>query len=361
MDMLLQHIRRTIPGSRIDAQPRPDIVEMPMRGLFLALRSRVCVSLGLTLGLAALMPATVLAQPKDFPMRPLKIVVPFTTGSTSDAASRFFAEQLTSELGQQVLVENRTGANGVIAIQALLSAPADGHTLLLGAISLLSINPIAVKNLPYDPVRDLKPISGIARGMNVFVVPADADMRTLADLVARAKTRAQPLNLGSFAPGYFLSAEWFARLAGITFNPVPYKGQAPILTDLVGNQLDLALVDLGGALPLLKSGKVRAVAVTGETRHPEMPDVPTVRESGYPEFVRYSWGGFYVRADTPDALTNRLADAMQNVLARPQSKQFAARQAQELMPYRPAEMLKFQLDELERMRKVADAIGFKPQ
>ncbi|MGD9943400.1 MAG: Bug family tripartite tricarboxylate transporter substrate binding protein [Burkholderiaceae bacterium] len=304
------------------------------------------------------------AQPaadRAFPARPLRIVVPFTTGSTSDAASRFFAEQLAGELGQSVYVENRAGANGIIAIQTLRAAPADGHTILLGAISLMSINPIAVKDLPYDPVKDLAPISGLARGMNVIVVAADSEIRTLADFVALAKAANPALTSGSFAPGYTLSTAWLGQLAGFRFTAVPYKGQAAVLTDLIGRQLDFALVDIGGALPLVKTGKLRALAVTGEARHPEIPDVPSARESGYPDFVRYSWGGFYVRSDTPARLIERLADAMQNVLAKPESAQFAARQAQELLPLRPAAMRQYQLDELARMRAVANSIGYAPQ
>lgn len=327
-----------------------------------AVLSHILVLSGVTAtGLAPLAANAQSVADHAFPTRPVQIVVPFTTGSTSDTASRFFAEQLAVELGGPVYVENRAGANGVIAVQALRSAPADGHTILLGAISLLSINPIAIKNLPYDPVKDLTPISGVARGMNVIVVAGDSEIHTLENLVTRAKAANPVLTSGTFAPGYTLSIAWLGQLAGFRFTAVPYKGQAPVLTDLIGRHLDFALVDLGGALPLLKTGKIRAVAVTGEGRHPEMPQVPTVRESGYPDFVRYSWGGFYVRSETPAWLIERLADAMQNVLAKPESAQFAARQAQELLPLRPAAMRQYQLDELARMRVIANSIGYTAQ
>jgi tripartite-type tricarboxylate transporter receptor subunit TctC len=302
-----------------------------------------------------------LGQSKDFPNRAVKVIVPFTPGSGSDTSARFFGEKMSAVLGQPVVVENRPGASGVIAVLAVKTAPADGHMILLGSISLLSVNPVTMKDLPYDSLKDLKPISGLTRGMAAIIVPQNSKLVTLADLVAASKDEKKPLSGGTYSAGYQLVLEWFANLAGVKFNHIPYKGGAPIYTDLMGNQLDVAIVDVGGAAPLIKSGKLRAIAMSGETRHPEFPDVPTVKESGYPDYVTYTWTSFCVRSETPDDITAKLADALQKALATNEAKEFARSMGGELMPYGPADMQKFQREELERFRRIAAIAGVKPQ
>lgn len=302
-----------------------------------------------------------LGQTRDFPNRPVKVIVPFTPGSSSDTAARFFSEKLAAVLGQPFVVENRPGASGVISVMAMKSAPADGYMILVASISLLSVNPVMIKDLPYDPIKDLKPLSGLIRGMNAYVVAPNSKLMTLADLVAAAKKPQQPLNVGNFSAGYQLALQWFAGLADVKFNYVPYKGAAPVFADVMGNQLDFAIVDLAGATALLKSGRLRALAVSGEKRHPEFPDVPTVKESGYPDYVNYSWTSFYVRSETPDDVTAKLADAVQKVLATNEARDFAKSLGGELMPYASVAMQKFQQDELERFRRIAAAAGIKAQ
>ena len=207
-----------------------------------------------------------LGQAKDFPNKPVKVMVPFTAGSGSDTSARFFGEKLAAILGQPFIVENRPGASGVLSVMAVMTAPADGHSILLASNSPLSVNPVTIKDLPYDPLKDLKPLSGLTRGMNAYIVAPDSKLKTLADLVAAAK-QGPPLNVGNYSAGYHLALEWFATLAGIKLNHIPYKGGAPIFTDVMGNQLEFAIVDMGGVVPLLKSGKLRAIAVSGEKRH----------------------------------------------------------------------------------------------
>lgn len=299
-----------------------------------------------------------------FPDRPLRIIVPFTPGSGSDASARYYGEALAKELGQPVIVENRPGANGVIGIQALKSAPADGYTILLASNSPLSVNPIVTKQLPYDPLTDLRPLAGLSRNMNVFLVPVDSPLKTVGDLAAAARSehrKDRPLNIGTYSAGYRLAAAWFGTMAGIPFTNVPYKGQAQIMSDLLGNQLDLALVDTGGALAMLRQGKLRALAVSGEKRHPDLPDVPTVRESGYPDYVQYSWVSFYVRAQTPDDIVGKLASTLQTILKAPESAAYAARYGSALMPYDPDTMRAFHHAELARFRRVAQAAGIQPE
>jgi len=314
----------------------------------------------LFVGLMTIAPLA-LGQAKDFPNRAVKAIVPFTPGSGSDTSARFFGEKISAILGQPLVVENRPGASGVIAVMAVKTAPADGHMILLGSISLLSVNPVTMKDLPYDSLKDLKPIAGLTRGMAAIIVAQNSKLATLADLVAASKNEQKPLSAGNYSAGYHLILEWFANLAGVKFNNIPYKGGSPIFTDLMGNQLDFAIVDAGGAAPLIKSGKLRAIAMTGETRHPDFPEVPTIKESGYPDYVTYTWTTFCVRSETPDDITAKLADALQKVLATNEAREFAKSMGGELMPYGPAAMQKYQRDELERFRRIAEIAGIKPQ
>lgn len=312
------------------------------------------------LGLMAIAPLA-LSEANDFPNRHVKIIVPLTPGSGADTASRFFGAQLTAVLGQPFVIENRPGASGTLAINTVKAAPPDGYTILMASNSLMSVNPVVMKDVAYDPVKDLKPIAGITRGVSVILVANNSPIKTLADLVKAAKNDKQLLNAGTYAAGYHLALEWFASLAGVKFANVPYNGAAQVVTDVMGNQLDFAIVSFNGAAPLIKAGKLRALAVTAEKRLPEFPNLPTVMESGYPEYKHYTWTSFFVRSETPDNVTARLADAMQKVLGTKASQDYAVKTLVELMPLPPAAMRKFQIEELELYRRVANEAGIKPQ
>lgn len=300
-------------------------------------------------------------QDKGYPSHAIRVIVPFPPGAGTDVSARFFGSQLSGLLGQPVLVENRPGAFGAIGVEAVKNAPADGYTLLLASNSPMTVNPVVIKNLSYDPVRDLRPVSGLTRNMNVFIVPGDSKLLTLGDLVTKAKESRQPLNIGNPAYGYQLVVEWFASMANIKFTNVPYKGGSQLYNDVRGGQLDGALAEIPGTAELIRSGKLRALAVTGDIRNPDFPDVPTIKESGYPGLVSYSWNSFYVRSETPDDITNRLADAMQKVLASEATKKYIATVRTELLPLAPAAMRKFQLDEFERFRGIAARAGIKAE
>jgi tripartite-type tricarboxylate transporter receptor subunit TctC len=215
---------------------------------------------------------------------------------------------------------------------------------------------------PYVAINDFKPVSGLTRGMGAFVVPANSPFKTLSELVTAAKKASRPFNVGIYATSYQLTLDWFNSLAEVKFVGIPYKGAAPIFTDLIGNQLDWAVLNLSGASTLLHSGKLRAIAVTGDSRAPEFPNVPTVKESGYPEYSNYLWTSLYVRTETPEAVTNTLAAAMQQVLNSPQAQEYlVSTGGGELMPYGPDQMRKMQLEELERFREIIKTSGFKPE
>ena len=303
------------------------------------------------------------AQVADYPTRAIKILVPLAAGSGTDNAARYFGQQLATLLGQSVVIENRPGANGMIAGAAVKSAPADGYTIFLGTLSPLGLNQLVMKGpFPYDAITDFKPVSGLTRGMGAFVVPGNSPFKTLEELVAAAKKSPRPFNVGTYATSYQLTLDWFNSLAGVKFVGVPYKGAAPIFTDLIGNQLDWAVLNLSGVSTLLLSGKLRAIAVTGDTRAPEFPNIPTVKESGYPEYSNYLWTSLYVRTETPEHITNILTTAMQKVLTSPQAQEYlVSTGGGELMPYGPAQMRKMQIDEVERFREIIKTSGFKPE
>jgi len=309
-------------------------------------------------GLMAIIPLSH-AQEKPYPTRPVSIVVPFTAGSGSDTSARFFAEQLSKTFNQPFVVENRPGASGIIAVNTIKNAPPDGHSILLASNSPISVNPITIKNLPYDPLKDLKPISGVTRGMNGLVVSPTSKIKTVADLVAAAKQ--DNVSVGTYSDGYRLALEWLSSQTGVKFMNVSYKGGAPIFTDVIGGHLEVGMVDMGGAAEMIKSGRLRAIAVSGETRHKDFPDVPTIKESGYSEYVNYSWTSFYVHANTPEDVTKKLADAMQKALHSDEAKAFVKKTGGELMPYTAEAMRDYQNAEIARFRRIAEIAGIKPQ
>ena len=315
------------------------------------------------ISLTTLMTTQVVLAQDNFPSRPIRIIVPYTAGTGADVLSRILAQAMTPILGQSIIVENRPGAGGMLGTDFGAKAPADGYTIFLGTLSPLGLNELVMKGpFSYDAVKDFKPVSGLTRGMGAFVVPGNSPIKTLAELVGDAKKSSRPINVGTYATSYQLTLDWFSQLSGVDFVSVPYKGAAPVFTDLIGNQLDWAVLNLSGVSTLLLSGKLRAVAVTGDTRAPEFPEIPTVKESGYPTYVNYLWTSLYVRTETPDHITQILAEALQKVMGSREAQEYlTSTGGGELMPLRPTEMRKMQLDEIDRFREIIKVSGFKVQ
>lgn len=310
-----------------------------------------CIAIGLMLGAAAV-------NAQEYPSRPLKMIVPFAQGSAVDFSTRFHAEKLSKLIGQPVVVENRPGANGTIGLMAVKDAPADGYTLLAASNSPMTVHPWTVKNLPYDPNKDFRPICGLFRGQAGFVVSGDSSVKSIKDLVAAGTGR--DLMVGTYAAGYTLFAHLFASQAAVKVTIVPYKGLSQLMTDVLGGRLDLALVDVGGALPFAKDGRVRILAVSGEGRNSQLPDVPAAREF-FPGYLAFTWVSFFTRAEVPDAHVKKLADAMQKILATSEAKEFALKHGAEQMPLDPNAMAKFQRTEYERLGRIAQEAGVKPE
>ncbi len=299
------------------------------------------------------------AQTGDFPNKPIRIIVPFASGSGSDTNARFYAEKMTLILGQPVIVENKPGADATIGMMAAKAAPADGYTIVQGGSSPSVVNAVVFPKLGYDPMKDFTPVLGYGRNMNVILVANASKIHSFAAFLEQARAAPSPLTIGTFSTTLNLTAAWLGYLANVKLTNVPYKGQSQVMTDVMGNHLDLALVDLGGASTLLREGKVRALAVTGEKRSPDFPDVPTVKESGYPEYVQYSWNGMFVRSETPENIRNILASAVEKVMTSPDTiNKLHAPRGTEAIPLPSAQLQTLQGEEIERFRTIAKAVNF---
>jgi tripartite-type tricarboxylate transporter receptor subunit TctC len=310
---------------------------------------------------AVLLANSVNASSQGYPSKPLRIMIPFAVGSGSDTNARFFGDLVSKAFGQPVLVDNRPGGSGISAVLAVKSAPADGYTLLLGSNSPMTVNPVVMKDLPYDPIKDFRPVIFFGLSPVAFVVNAGSPHKTVADLVAATRKAGLPLQIGTYSAGYELVSAWFGTVTGIPITPVPYKGAAAVISDLLGNQLPAGAIDYGGAVPYAKDGRLRVIATTAESRHPVLPEVPTMKESGYPEMVSYTWSAIFVRAETPDAVAAKLHEAFKAAIASPEGRAFQAARPTLEVPMTPKEMQAFVASEHERFRKIALAAGIQPR
>ena len=309
----------------------------------------------------ALAPRAAHAQASAFPSRPLRIIVPFLAGSGSDSGARAYAEGIARFLGQPVVVDNRPGASGAVAALAVKAAPADGHTLFIGSNSPMAVNAVLSKNLPYDPVKDFRPVHGMLAGPAAILVRADSPIRSVADLIAAARRDKKPVNIGNYSEGYMLVATWMGLVCGFEVNHVTYKGGAQMQSDLIGGQLDVGTNDLSGVASLMREGRLRAIAITSDKRDPKFPDVPTMKESGFPEFETYTWAGYFVRSETPDDITAKLAEAVRVAMNSPEGKAYQAANTTTPLMLSLKEFGDYQRREIDRFRKVAEQAGLQPK
>ena len=298
---------------------------------------------------------------QGYPAKPIRIMIPFAVGSGSDTNARFFGDLLSRAWGQPVLVENRPGGSGISAVLAVKSAPADGYTLLLGSNSPMTVNPVVMKDLPYDPVKDFRPVIFFGLSPVAFIVSASSPHKTVADLVAATKKSGLPLQIGTYSAGYELISAWFGTVIGISITQVPYKGAAAVITDILGGQLPSGAIDYGGAVPYVKDGRLRVLASSAEARHPVLPDVPTMKESGYPEMVSYTWSAIFVRVETPDAIAAKLHEGFKAAIAMPEGRAFQAARPTIEVSMTPKEMQTFVASEYERFRGIAKAASIQPR
>jgi tripartite-type tricarboxylate transporter receptor subunit TctC len=294
------------------------------------------------------------AAAQVFPDRPIQLLVGFPPGGGVDIVARQLAETLSVQLGQRVVVENKAGAAGNIAMEAVARAKPDGYTLLMGNLGMLSANPALYPKLTFDPAKDFAPIARVVVTPLVAVVPAALPAQNLAQFVALARARPGEFNFGSGGNGNInhLAGELLKLQASFQMEHVPYKGSAPALVDLAGGRIQL-MVDGGNVVqPFVKDGRARALAVTGETRSPAMPDVPTAKESGMPDFVIYGWQGVLAPTGTPQAIIDRLSAEIAKALAAPDLKSRLSAQGTEPSYQSPAEFRAYIASEQKRWAEV---------
>jgi tripartite-type tricarboxylate transporter receptor subunit TctC len=270
---------------------------------------------------AVALAASTTAFGQEWPSRPVKIVVPFAAGGTTDVVARLVGQKLSEIWGQPVVIENRAGAGGNVGADMVAKSPADGYTLLMASGSI-TINPNIYTKMPFDTQRDLVPITNVASGPMMVVVHDSSPYKSVRDLIAAAKAQPGKLNFGSAGVGsqVHLAAENFADSAGIEVQHVPYRGEAVAYNDLIGGQVQFMVGNMAAASALVGPGRLRALAVTSGTRSAQFPEIPTVAESSLPGFENTGWFGFFAPAATPKAVVNKVHQDTQKALADTQIK-----------------------------------------
>jgi tripartite-type tricarboxylate transporter receptor subunit TctC len=301
------------------------------------------------LGAATMVPA--LAQ--VFPNKPIKFVVPFPPGSATDTSARYFAKKLSEMTSQPVVIDNKAGGNGFIAVRAVLSAPADGYTVFIGSNSTLAVNTALFKTLPYDPIADFSPLTMLVRAPAVLIVPGGSSHTTLPELMAAAKAKPGVLNYAHGSAGYQLMAELFNETANVKTYGVPFKSATDSVVAVASETVDLAFVEITSAQELVKSGKLRALAVASANRVAVLPSVPTSAEAGLPGFGAYVWVAAMVSSKTPKAETDKLAALMTTIENLPETREFYERIGGEVMRGGPEQMRAFQKAEIDLWKRIA--------
>jgi tripartite-type tricarboxylate transporter receptor subunit TctC len=303
------------------------------------------------------------AWSQSYPVKPIRIVVPFPPGGPTDTHSRWAAQQLHTALGQPVIVENRAGAAGTIGTEAAAKAVPDGYTLLGGNPGPLSIAPAVRKRLGYSPIRDFAPITLIARSASCMCVHPTVPARSLRAFIAVAKSKPGIINYATPGVGTVghLAIENFSTLAGIRMTHVPYKGAALYTTDLIAGNIDFAQIQIFQATPHVRAGKLRALAVTALVRSPLLPDVPTAQEAGVKGFSSYNWNGLLAPAGTPGPIIDRLHAILAKPLTNPAIRKQLEAIGYEVAGDGPAEFAAFMKTEVEKWAKVARAAGIQPE
>jgi tripartite-type tricarboxylate transporter receptor subunit TctC len=297
--------------------------------------------------------AQALAQP-TYPARPITMVVGFAPGGGTDTVARVVAKKLSESMGQPVVVENKAGAGGNVATDHVAKAAPDGYAILLGSVGSLAVAPHLISNLPYDPLRDLAPITMAVVFANVLVVDPALGIRDLDDFVKYAKAKPGSISYGSSGIGGagHLAGELLKQMAGIDIVHVPYKGGGPAMQGMLGGQVQAIFATPVSAGGQIKAGKIRAVATTGTVRSPELPDVPTVAESGYPGYEALNWYAYLAPAATPRPIVDRLNAEIVAALRAPDVREQLARQGVEPQPGTPEALRKYMERELATWGRV---------
>ena len=310
---------------------------------------KILITLGATLALAA-------QAAGNFPDRPVNIIVPFPAGGSTDTVARALALSMGEQLGKPFVVENRPGATGTIGAGAVKRAAADGYTLLVASLGPFVVTPHMVKNVPYDASKDFDYITIPVQAPNVLVASPTQKARSVSEVIAALKANPGKISFASSGNGSsdHLSAELFWQQTGTEAVHVPYKGGAPAITDLLGGQVDFSFQNVNAVLPHLRSGKLRAIAVTGSQRSPVLPDVPTLAESGVKGAEVYSWQGMAAPKGLPADVKARLAKAAIAAVQQPDVRKRFVEQGLEIVGNTPEEFTRFQAQENERWKRLIE-------
>ncbi|HTJ99058.1 MAG TPA: tripartite tricarboxylate transporter substrate binding protein [Bordetella sp.] len=312
--------------------------------------------------LAAMVPGVGQAA-DNYPSKPLRFIVPYPPGGPLDTMARMLAEKVRGDLGQPVIVENRAGAGGNIGADLAAKAQPDGYTLVMGAVATHAINPWLFKNLPYDPIKDFAPVTIIASVPNVLVINVDFakknNINNLGDLIAYAKANPGKLNYGSGGNGSagHLSGELLKARAHVNIEHIPYQGAAPAQLALLSGQSDFMFDNLAASAPLIKDGKVKALAVTTKDRSSLLPDVPTVEQSGVKDFDLGTWFGVFTTGGTPPAVVDKLNKAYSAALMQPDVRQRLLTMGSEIKPMTPKQFADFVQVEKDKYKEIVQVSG----
>lgn len=296
-----------------------------------------------------------------WPSRPVHIVVPYPPGGASDITARLLAQKLSELWGQSVVVDNRAGANGIIALEYVSKQPSDGHTLLLANLGPNAINPAVYSKLPYDPIKDFTPITLTTLVPQVLVAPTSLPQKTLAEVLAYARANPGTMNYGTGGNGSanHLGIELAASIAGVRMTAVPYKGDGPAMVDTIAGQVSLTLPTVPAALPNIKAGKLKALAVSSKERVPALPDVPTMHEAGVPGYESVSWGGVMGPGGMSADVVRRIDGDLQTVLKQPDVQEKLMAQGAQIVSQGPREFAAFLKIEIDKWAGVARKANIK--
>ncbi len=316
---------------------------------------------GIAAGIATgLTTRTGFAQAPAFPSKTVRFIVGLGPGSGADTGTRFVAERFGKMTGQSTVVENRTGGDQVIAVQALLQAPPDGHTLFYISPSPMVLTPLVNPSVPYEPLRDMRPVVYMGRGQAVIVTGANSRFKTLQDVISEARAKPETVRMSNYGHHYRIGGLSLQKATGAVFTHVAYKGAAQANNDVIAGDIDVAITDTGGAMPLIEGGKLRPLAVTGPNRHHFLPNVPTARELGV-DYELIVWTGFAVSSKVPDQIVQKLEEILLTIIKSPEYKEYNDKQGGGEIVAGSAAMLRALIEaETARYREMGKTMKLTP-
>ena len=297
----------------------------------------------------------------EYPEKPITVIVPFAAGSATDNLARVLGQEMTTDLKQRVVIDDRPGASGILGAQAAAKAAPDGYTIFVTTNTTHAANQHLYKQLPYDAVKDFAPVAGLAKGYQIMVVNPRVPAKRVSDLTALVKKSPGKLTYGEGSSSARVAVELYQQMTGTKLVHVPYKSNPLAITDLIGGHIDMMIVDVPTGLPQVQAGKIAALAVTSRERLPQAPDVPTMDEAGVKGYEISYWFAAYVPARTPAPVIKRLNDSFNKALATESVKGFFAKNALVSFRASPEEMAKFQAADIQKWGRIIKAAGIQPE